>query len=225
MNGPVVVGVDGSPSSLAAVEIAAREAGLHGVGLRLMHAFGRPVAHSPHGGRPWEPSDAGMRELIDGTLTKAERRAHDTAPGIEVMREIVVGEPVTVLEIESRTASLAVVGSRGLSRFGALLLGSTAGHLAAHAACPVLVVRGTPNPGGPVLLAVDGSPASRGAVGFAFTQASLFGTDRVARHAGSTPPARSAELRPGPRGEPLSRPRPSFLLGHSSPDRTTATGH
>lgn len=193
MNGPVVVGVDGSPSSLAAVEIAAREAGLHGVGLRLVHAFGRPVAHIPHGGRPWEPSDAGMRELIDGTLTKAERRAHDTEPGIEVTREIVVGEPVTVLEIESRTASLAVVGSRGLSRFSALLLGSTAGHLAAHAACPVLVVRGTPNPGGPVLLAVDGSPAARGAVEFAFTRASLYGTDLVALHAWSTRTERAYE--------------------------------
>lgn len=162
MHGPVVVGVDGSPSSMKAVEIAAREAGLHGVGLRLVHAFGRPAAHIPHGGRLWEPSGAGMRELIDGTLAKAEQRAHELAPGLEITRDIAVGEPVTVLEIESRTASLAVVGSRGHSRFGALLLGSTAGHMAAHAACPVLVVRGRPDPDGPVLLAVDGSPAARG---------------------------------------------------------------
>ncbi|MFI6010190.1 universal stress protein [Streptomyces sp. NPDC051243] len=186
MNGPVVVGVDGSPSSLAAVEVAAREAGLRGVGLRLVHAFGWPAAHIPHGGRLWEPGGAGVRELVDGTLAKAERRAHETAPGVEVMREIVVGEPVAVLEIESRTASLAVVGSRGLSRFGALLLGSTAGHLAAHAACPVLVVRGRLNPGGPVVLAVDGSPAARGAVEFAFAQAATHGTHVVALHAWST---------------------------------------
>ncbi|WP_037891651.1 universal stress protein, partial [Streptomyces viridochromogenes] len=74
----------------------------------------------------------------------------------------------------------------GLSRFGTLLLGSTAGHLAAHAACPVLVVRGRPAPAGPVLLAVDGSPAAHGAVEFAFAQASLHGTDLVALHAWST---------------------------------------
>ncbi|GAA4061731.1 universal stress protein [Streptomyces shaanxiensis] len=186
MNGPVVVGVDGSPSSLAAVEVAAREAGLRGVGLRLVHAFGWPAAHIPPGGRLWEPSGGGVRELIDGTLAKAERRAHETAPDVAIMREIVVGEPVMVLEIESRTASLAVVGSRGLSRFGALLLGSTAGHLAAHAACPVIVVRGRPDPTGPVLLAVDDSPAARGAVEFAFAEAAAHGTNLVALHAWST---------------------------------------
>lgn len=186
MNGPVVVGVDGSPSSLVAVEVAAREAGLRGVALRLVHAFGWPAAHVPPGGRPWAAGSAGMRELVDGTLAEAERRAHEAAPATDVMREVVVGEPVMVLEIESRTASLAVVGSRGLSRFGALLLGSTAGHLAAHAACPVLVVRDRPDPSGPVLLAVDGSPAARGAVEFAFAQASLHGRDLVALHAWNT---------------------------------------
>ncbi|MFC8244359.1 universal stress protein [Streptomyces chartreusis] len=186
MIGPVVVGVDGSSSSMAAVEVAAREAGLRGVGLRLVHAFGRPGAHIPPGGRPWEPSStAGLRELIDGTLTKAQQRAHETGPGVDITREVVVGEPITVLEIESRTASLAVVGSRGLSRFGALMLGSTAGHMAAHAACPVLVVRRRPNPAGPVLLAVDGSPAARGAVEFAFAHASLHGVRLEALHAWS----------------------------------------
>ncbi|PWI13248.1 universal stress protein UspA [Streptomyces sp. Act143] len=187
MSGPVVVGVDGSPSSLTAVAVAAREAVLRGVGLRLVHAFGWPAAHvPPTGAAPWTPGAAGLRELIDGTLTEAERRARKAAPGVAVEREVVVGEPVLVLEAESRTASLAVVGSRGLSRFGSLLLGSTAGHLAAHAACPVLVVRGRPRPAGPVLLAVDGSPASRGAVEFAFAQASLHSTDMIALHIWNT---------------------------------------
>ncbi|WP_043734336.1 universal stress protein [Streptomyces zinciresistens] len=193
MNGPVVVGVDGSPSGRAAVEIGAREAEAHGTGLRLVHAFGWPTAHIPPGGRPWESGHAGMRELIDGTLTRAEARARERAPDIAVTRDAVVGEPVTVLEIESRTASLAVVGSRGLSRFGALLLGSTAGHLAAHAACPVLVVRGRPDATGPVLLAVDGSPAARGAVEFAFSQASRHGTGLLALHAWSNRTERAYE--------------------------------
>ncbi|AWE48739.1 MULTISPECIES: universal stress protein [Streptomyces] len=185
--GPVVVGVDGSPSSLAAVEAAAREARAHGVGLRVVHAFGRPPARIPVGGRLWEPSSAaGVPQLIDGTLGEAEQRARAIAPGAPVEHEVVVGDPVEVLEIESRTASLLVLGSRGQGRFGALRVGSTTGHLAAHASCPVLVMRDDPHPSGPVLLAVDGSPAARGAVEFAFAQASWHGRPLVAVHVWST---------------------------------------
>ncbi|MGW0599304.1 universal stress protein [Streptomyces sp. NPDC002776] len=182
VNGPVVVGVDGSEASLTAVRVAAREAALRGVGLRLVHAFGGPSVHVP----PWSPASAGVRELVDGTLAEAERRARTAAPHLEISRDVVVGEPVMVLELETRTASLAVVGSRGLSRFGSLLLGSTAAHLAAHAGCPVLVVRGRPDPAGPVLLAVDGSPHAEPAVEFAFAHASRHGTDLVALHAWNT---------------------------------------
>ncbi|MGX4691510.1 universal stress protein [Streptomyces sp. JNUCC 63] len=186
MANPVVVGVDGSPSSLDAVEIAAHEAALRGVGLRLVHAFGRPSLHVPPGMPPWNPNAAGVRELVDGTLAEAEQRARAAAPGVEITREVTVGEPLMVLEIESRTASLAVVGSRGLGAFGSLLLGSTAVHLAAHGRCPVLVVRGRPDPTGPVLLAVDGSPAGEAAVEFAFAEASLRGADLVALHVWNT---------------------------------------
>lgn len=186
MTNPVVVGVDGSSSSLEAVEVAAREAALRGVGLRLVHAFGQPPAHVPPGMPPWNPKAAGVRELVDGTLAEAERRARAAAPDVGITRDVTVGEPVMVLEIESRTASLVVVGSRGRGGFGSLLLGSTAVHLAAHGRCPVLVVRGRPDPAGPVLLAVDGSPAGEAAVGFAFAEASLRGADLVALHVWNT---------------------------------------
>ncbi|MGV9406837.1 universal stress protein [Streptomyces sp. NPDC003667] len=186
MTNPVVVGVDGSPSSLVAVEVAAREAGLHGTELRLVHAFGWPSLHLPPGGPPWSPAAAGMREMVDGTLGQAEQRARETVPELAVAREVAVGEPLMVLEIESHTASLVVVGSRGLGGFGGLLLGSTGVHLAAHGRCPVLVVRGRPDPDGPVLLAFDGSPAGGAAVAFAFAEASLRGTDLVALRAWNT---------------------------------------
>lgn len=186
MADPVVVGVDGSPSSLDAVEVAAHEAALRGVGLRLVHAFGWPSMHVPPGGPPWNPAVAGVRELVDDALTKAEERARKAVPQVEVTREVTVGEPLMVLEIESRTASLVVVGSRGLGAFGGVLLGSTAVHLTAHGRCPVLVVRGRPDPSGPVLLAVDGSPAGEEAVGFAFAEASLRGVDLVALHVWNT---------------------------------------
>ncbi|MGQ5637892.1 MULTISPECIES: universal stress protein [unclassified Streptomyces] len=197
---PVVVGVDGSPSSLDAVETAAHEAVLSGVGLRLVHAFGWPSIHPPPGGPPWDPARAGVRELVDGTLAEAEQRARGVAPRVDITREVTVGEPLMVLEIESRTASLVVVGSRGLGAFGSLLLGSTAVHLAAHGRCPVLVARDRRKPTGPVLLAVDGSPAGERAVEFAFAEASMRGADLLALHVWNTWNERAYE---GP-GDPLN---------------------
>ncbi|MFE1327810.1 universal stress protein [Streptomyces sp. NPDC058741] len=182
MTKPVVVGLDGSPSSLEAVVAAAREAALRGAQLRLVHAFGSPHLDGLPAGPPWNQAAAGVRELLDGTLAEAERRAREAAPDLDVDRDVAVGEALMVLEIASRTASMVVVSSRGLSAFGSLLLGSTSAHLAAHGRCPLLVVRGRPGPGGPVLLAVDDAPASEAAVRFAFAEASLRGADLVAVH-------------------------------------------
>ncbi|AXL87006.1 universal stress protein UspA [Streptomyces sp. CB09001] len=182
MTQTVVVGVDGSPSSSRAVRTAAREAELRGAGLRLVHAFGWPMPHVPPGGPPWNPDTRDVRELADGTLADAERLAREVAPRVETTRHVTVGEPLMVLEIASRTASVVVVGSRGLNAFTSLLLGSTAGHLAAHARCPVLVVRGRGDPNGPVLLGVDDAPACREAVRFAFSEASTRGAELLAVH-------------------------------------------
>ncbi|MFF5966771.1 universal stress protein [Streptomyces collinus] len=200
MTMPVVVGVDGSPSSLDAVGAASHEAAIRGAELRLVHAFGRSSSHLPAGGPPWNPAGAGVRELLDGTLAEAERRARAVAPQVGITRDVTVGEPLVVLEIASRTASLVVVGSRGLGAFGSLLLGSVSGHLAAHSRCPVLVVRGRPNPAGPVLLAVDDSPASEEAVRFAFTEASLRGAGLTALHVCRTG---SSDAYDGPADPPL----------------------
>ncbi|MFE7855517.1 universal stress protein [Streptomyces sp. NPDC057403] len=186
MSGPVVVGVDGSASSLAAVETAAREAARRGAGLRLVHAVGWPPLPLRPGRSVWNPDAAGVRERVDAILTEAEQRARRIAPHVRTVTDSVLGEPVMVLEIVSRHAPLLVVGSRGLSRLGSLLLGSTAAHLAAHARRPLLVVRGRPDPSGPVLLAVDGSPESRPAVEFAFAAAQARAVGLVAQHVWNT---------------------------------------
>ncbi|MEV6109148.1 universal stress protein [Streptomyces sp. NPDC051940] len=186
MTGHVVVGVDGSPSSLEAVGVAAREADMRGTALRLVHAFGWPAGHIPPGMHPWSAETAGVRELIDGTMAEAEERAHAAAPGTQLQREVTVGEPLTVLEIESRTAALAVVGSRGRGAFKSLLLGSTAVHLAAHAGCPVMVIRGRADPQGPVVLAVDGASAADAAAELAFAEARMRGAELVAVHVWNT---------------------------------------
>ncbi|MEU2913507.1 universal stress protein [Streptomyces massasporeus] len=200
MSDPVIVGVDGSVSSLDAVDVAAREAHLRGATLRIVHAFGHAPGHPSAGGPPWSPVGHGLDPMVQGALARAEERAHVVASDIEITRSVVAGEALEVLGIESRSASLAVVGNRGLGSFAGLLLGSTAVHLAAHGHCPLMVVRGRPDPAGAVVLAVDGSEAGEAAVEFAFTEAALRKAPLVAVHVWNTWSERAYE---GP-GDPLS---------------------
>lgn len=171
MNDTVIVGVDGSPSSLAAVEVAAREAHLRGAQLRIVHAFSQQADLDP---------------MIHGVLAQAEQRAHALSPDLDIARTVAAGDTLTVLRSESRHAVLAVVGRRGHGGFGDLLLGSTVVKLAAHGHCPVMVVRGRPDPQGPVLLAVDGSPAGASAARFAFAECALREAPLVAMHVWNT---------------------------------------
>lgn len=192
MSGPVVVGVDGSRSNLTVVEVAAQEAERRGVGLELTHAVGWASGGVPSGVPSWDADGTAGRASTTGALAEAERRAHSAAPQVRIVREVLVGEPATVLEVESRTASLTVVGSNGTRGFGSLRNGSLAGHLSARVSGPLLVVRGRPNPDGPVLLAVHGAPTLGGAAEFAFAEASLRGVDLVAlqlRHVSAARPS------------------------------------
>ncbi|MFI0505448.1 universal stress protein [Streptomyces albogriseolus] len=171
MDDTVIVGVDGSSSSLAAADVAAEEARLRGARLRIVHAFARPADLDP---------------MIHGVLAETEQRVHERVPGLEITRTVVSGDALTVLGAESRHAVLTVLGRRGRSLFGDLLLGSTAMQLAAHGHGPLMVVRGRPDPQGPVLLAVDGSPAGNAAASFAFTEAELRGAPLMAMHVWNT---------------------------------------
>lgn len=186
MSGLVVVGVDGSASSLVAVEAAAREARARGAALRVVHAFIWPAMHVPLTPSPLGPSEGGLRKMADRLVAEAVERARATAPEVDVSHAVVTGEPLTVLEARSRAADLVVVGSRGMGGFVGLLVGSTAVHLAAHGRCPVLVVREEPSADGPVVVGVDGSAAGERAVEFAFAEAELRKAPLVALHAWTT---------------------------------------
>ncbi|MDI3419140.1 universal stress protein [Streptomyces luteolus] len=183
---PVVVGVDGSASAWAAVEAAAREALLRDTELRVVHAFLWPAMHVPPGPSVLGPPSGGVQESVEALLAEATVRARRAAPGVVTRHAVIAGAAVGTLEAESRTAQLVVLGHRGTGGFAQLLLGSTAVQLAAHAHCPVLVVRGTEVRDGPVLVAVDGSPQGRGALSFAFAEASLRGAGLEALHAWTT---------------------------------------
>ncbi|MFF8410721.1 universal stress protein [Streptomyces omiyaensis] len=236
----VLVGTDGSPSALLAVETAAREAGRRGARLVVVHAFIWPLFRVGLEPSLYGPTESGLRRQAQIVLDTAVARAGAAAPGTEVSGELISGEPLVVLATRSRGAELVVVGSRGTGAFSGLVLGSVAVHLAAHARCPVLVVRGREEPDGPVLLAVDGSPDSDAAVDFAFAEARARGAALVAVHAwtpssGPVDPtplfhgaeevhaeaarvldaalARAAERHPGATAEPrLLRGRPREVL-------------
>jgi nucleotide-binding universal stress UspA family protein len=99
-----------------------------------------------------------------------------------------------------------VVGHRGLGGFTGLLVGSVGVQAAAHAHCPVVVVRGgeAAEPGaGHVLVGVDGSPLSDLAIDFAFSHATLHGLGVVALHVYQRPEftVPGDQPLPGPDGE------------------------
>ncbi|MFD1661732.1 universal stress protein [Streptomyces caeni] len=183
MRGQVVVGVDGSKSSLDAVAVAAREARLRGCGLRVVHAFIWPLMGVPLGPSPLGPPEGGLRNQAERLVAEAVEHARDAAADVTVTSAVVTGDALPVLEAESRRAELLVVGSRGLGGFSGLLVGSTAVHLSAHGGCPVLMVRGESDPTEPIVLGIDGSQAGDTAVEFAFAEAAFRGTGIIAVHA------------------------------------------
>ncbi|WP_263172467.1 universal stress protein [Streptomyces sp. SCSIO ZS0520] len=186
MSGLVVVGVDGSATALAAVETAAQEAQWRGARLRLVYAFVLPTLYAPLGPSTLDAPGSGLRESVGRLLTEAEERAAGVAPDVQATQVLVEGDPLTVLEEQSRTADLVVVGSRGLGGFLGLIVGSTAVRLAARARCPVVVVREQVGGTGPILLGIDGSPAGAAAIDFAFAEAELRGAALRAVHCWTT---------------------------------------
>lgn len=183
----VVVGVDGSDSATRATRWGAAEAARRQVPLRLVIGFAWPdehrVGHPQHG--------AAYRELLLGHardhLAAAAAVAQDAQPDIEVEQQLIVGSPITALGAEARHAQLVVIGDRGMNRVEGLLVGSVAVALAAHATCPVVIVRGDERDASetaslPVLLGVDGSATSAAAIAFAFEAAAARRVSLVAVH-------------------------------------------
>ncbi|WP_203801268.1 universal stress protein [Paractinoplanes tereljensis] len=179
----VVVGADGSTCSLSAIRAAASEAVERGRPLRIVHAFIWPALGVAVGPAVNGPSDMGMRTTAEHILTEAVIEAEKAAPGVHATAALVDGAPAPVLLGESRNAVLLVIGDRGLGGFGSLMLGSVALHTTAHAACPVLVVRGQERATGPVVVGIDGSPGSELAVSFAVEEAARRKTGLTAVHA------------------------------------------
>jgi nucleotide-binding universal stress UspA family protein len=136
----IVVGVDGSEASDAALRFAADEAAVRGASLRVVCAGGVAAAvYAGTWGLTAEVESGFERNAKDVTalaLTAAAR----LQPGIDCESRTVRGHPADVLVQESTGADLLVVGSRGLGGFKSLVLGSVSAQVAHHATCPVVIV-------------------------------------------------------------------------------------
>jgi nucleotide-binding universal stress UspA family protein len=204
----IVVGVDGSLQSLHAVDWATREAVARRCPLRIVHAFLWPLLNVPTGPPAGGPPDAGLRNAAEGILAAAADRARRVAPALEISTDLPVCSPAAALVEASHEAGLVVVGHRGLGGFTGLLVGSVGVQTAAHADCPVVVVRGSnavdPGPAvGRVVVGVDGSPLSDLAIDFAFSHAALHGLSVAALHVQQRPHVTvpGDQPLPGPDGE------------------------
>jgi nucleotide-binding universal stress UspA family protein len=135
--GFVVVGVDGSDGSMAALRVAAQEAATRGALLRIVVAWHIPLAVYTDGLPPPDEITTDMEEAAQEIAKKAEA---EVPVGIEHETRLREGQPADVLIEESEGAEVLVVGSRGLGGIARFVLGSVSSHVSHHATCPVVVV-------------------------------------------------------------------------------------
>ena len=141
----IVVGVDGSECSLAALRFAVAEARLHKAQLRVVYAWAVPPVSTYH------EAEHAIRTDFDGIYDQAKewldgvvKEALADEPDVPVEKTLVEGPPAAALVAAAKDATLLVVGSRGLGGFKALLLGSVGQQCAHYATCPVVIVRPPP---------------------------------------------------------------------------------
>ncbi len=134
--GGVVVGVDGSPSSVAALRWAARVGGALGLALHAVVSWELPSSFAMVGGvDEWNP-ETDATTALDTALTSAFGSEHPAG----LHRLVQKGQAARVLLEASHDAELLVVGSRGHGGFAGLLLGSVSTQCVTHGTCPVVVV-------------------------------------------------------------------------------------
>ena len=144
----IVVGVDGSDAARDALAWALAEARLRGSSVRVVCAW--TVSMPVYSGTGFA---AVVPEMDESFQRAAEQTLHDTlasladeARGLEVESSAVSGAPAQVLVDAAQGAELLVVGSRGHGGFAGLLLGSVSQQCAAHAPCPVVIVKDDQHP-------------------------------------------------------------------------------
>ena len=143
--GRIVVGVDGSPSSRAALAWAVGQAELTGASVDAVTAWHYPVMV---GGYAWAPvsvldQSADFAAIAAKELTEAISETVDPDSEVKVSTSVQECNAAQVLLEAADGAGLLVVGSRGHGGFAGALLGSVSQHCAHHAPCPLVIIRET----------------------------------------------------------------------------------
>ena len=187
----ILVCIDGSAASDAAIAWATGEAVMRQLPITLMHAVPPVVVGWPAGQLyadvpDWQNDSAEhvidqARKTLNASLSESDKP--------EIRTEIVYSSVLPTLIDASKDASMIVAGSQGLGSLGRLLIGSVTTALTHHAHCPVAVIHsdgsGARSSNAPVLVGIDGSPASEAATALAFDEASHRGVGLLALHAWS----------------------------------------
>jgi len=188
----IIVAADGSPASNAAVCWAAQDAVLRRIPLTVVHVVNPVVTAWPHSPLPdgvavWQENEG--RRILADSLKLARDTVNDN-PRIPIESELIFSATAPTLVDLSKEADLIVVGTYGRGALARGLLGSVSSSLVRQAHCPVAVIRDEeprmPDPAqAPVLVGIDGSPASELATAIAFDEASRRRVNLVAVHAWS----------------------------------------
>lgn len=219
----VVVGVDAGRPDRALLSWAAEEASVRKAGLVVCHVWEWGDAeHSPRLLADTVAAEATPAEL---SVREAARLVRQWFPELDVSVVFGQGRPARTLARLCEQASMGVVGARGRGGFSGLLLGSVSAQLAAHARCPVAVVRPPSSSAATdVVVGVDGSPEAERTVRLAAGEARRLGGNLVlvhgyrpptpggvrteCRHRRATPPGRGRGRRgTGRQGTGHRRPR------------------
>jgi nucleotide-binding universal stress UspA family protein len=169
----VIAGIDPSENAARAADWAAREAVDRGASLHLVHALGFPVALNPDAADHYFRAG---RDAADALLGRVARDLRARYPHLTVTTESSDLPAPEALVALSRTADLLVTGTRGHGGFAGLLLGSVSLKVAAHAHCPVVVVRSEQeaDPAQEIVLGVEPYEAAA-PIEFAFATAEALG--------------------------------------------------
>ena len=175
-NLPVVVGVDGSTTAGHALRWAVDDACRRGVPLQIVHAWQMPVLGEIPDSLVLErvPYERDAQGLLDGAVACARR----LAPSLTIEPKLARDDAAPALLDAGRDGAVLVVGSHGRGRVGSAVVGSVSQRCATHATFPVVVVpAGGPASGeeGRVVVGVDGSDCSYGALHFAAAEATRRG--------------------------------------------------